>query len=161
MAASAAEAFDPVKNPAYITDKFVHIPAAAARVAEVDRQWLVARKSLSRYAVGAGQRIDYEYAKNRTQQMAASWFLGWRGEINYAQAHNERRFNRKVMMVNVGVGAGNAVSQGLATAAGNLGNAYGSLGNQFGSLASGLGEEIGRRQGQEETNKTYKQITGR
>lgn len=160
MAASAAEAFNVDENPSYVQDKYVAIPASAARVADMDRQWLSARKSLSRYAVGAGQVLDYEYARRRTQIMASSWFLGWRSELDYAQQRNERQFNRKVTVVNIGIGAGNEVARGLASAAGGLNSALTSAGNQLGSIASGLSQNIGHRQGQADTQQTYRQIGG-
>jgi hypothetical protein len=160
MAASAAEAFNPTLNPTYVQDKYVATPAAAARVAELDRQWYMARRSLSRYATGAGQRTDYEFAKSRSQQMVMNWFLGYRSEFTYAVDHNERAFNRKVMVVNIGIGAGNEVARGLASAAGNLDKAYGQLGNQFGSLASGLSGKIGQEQGKADAKADYKTITG-
>jgi len=159
MAASAAEAFNPTLNPAYVQDKYTAIPAAAARVADMDRQWFAARRSISRYATGAGARLDYEYAKNRSQQMAANWWLGWKSEFAYALEHNERQFNRKVMVVNIGIGAGNEVARGLAGAAGNLESALGNLGNQFGSLAGGLGRQIGQNDAMQQTRNTYNQIT--
>ena len=139
---------------------YVATPAAAARVAETDRQWLIARKSLSRYAVGAGQRLDYEYAKQRVALMAANWYMGFRSELTYAQDHNERQFNRQVMVVNIGIGAGNEVAKGLASAASGLNSAYTQLGNQFGSIASGLAGSIGQKQGQADARSDYKQITG-
>ncbi len=160
MAESAAEAFNPVDNPAYVQDLYAATPAAAARVAETDRQWLIARKSLSRYATGAGQRVDYEYAKNRVALFAANWYLGYRSELTYAQDHNERQFNRQVMVVNIGIGAGNEVAKGLASAESGLSKAYTSLGNQFGSAASGLSGSIGQQQGKADTKADYKQITG-
>ena len=160
MAASAAEAFNSAANPTYTQDLYVSVPAAAARVAEMDRQWLMARKSLSRYATGAGSRLDYEYAKHRVQQMAANWYLGYRSELTYAQDHNERQFNRQVMVVNIGIGAGNEVARGLASAAQGLNSAYTQAGNQFGSIASGLAGSIGQKQGQADVRSTYKQITG-
>jgi hypothetical protein len=160
MAATAAEAFSPTGNPTYTQDLYVFVPAAAARVAEMDRQWLIGRKSLSRYATGAGSRLDYEYAKHRVQQMAANWYMGYRSELTYAQDHNERAFNRQVMVVNIGIGAGNEVARGLASAASGLNSAYTQLGNQFGSIASGLSGSIGQKQGQADVQSTYRQITG-
>lgn len=160
MAESAAEAFNPADNPSYTQDLYAATPAAAARVAETDRQWLIARKSLSRYATGAGQRVDYEYAKNRGALFAASWYMGFRSELTYAQDHNERQFNRQVMVVNIGIGAGNEVARGLASAASGLNSAYTQLGNQFGSIASGLSGSIGKQQGQADVKSDYKQITG-
>jgi len=160
MAASAAEAFNPTDNPTYQQDLYVATPAAAARVAEMDRQWLMARKSLSRYATGAGKRLDYEYAKNRVQQMAANWYMGFRSELTYAQDHNERQFNRQVMVVNIGIGAANEVAKGLASAESGLNKAYTQAGNQLGSMASGLSGSIGQKQGQADTKATYKSITG-
>jgi hypothetical protein len=161
LAATAAEAFDTNLNPSYVQDKYVAIPASAARVAELDRQWLANRKSLSRYATGAAQRLDYEYAKVRATQMAASWFLGWRSELSYAQEHNERQFNRKVTVVNIGIGVGNEVARGLASAAGSMNNALTGASNQLGSVASGLSGEIGRRQGAKDTQQLYRQIGGK
>lgn len=158
MAATAAEAFNPALNPAYVQDKYVAIPASAARVAELDRRWLASRKSLSRYATGAAQRLDYEYAKQRTAQMAASWFLGWHSELAYAQEHNERQFNRKVTVVNIGIGVGNEVARGLASAAGSMNNALTGAGNQLGSIASGLSQDIGQRKGAADTRQMYRQI---
>jgi hypothetical protein len=160
MRQSAGEAFNPATNPTYPWDQLFPIPGAAARVANTDKQWLIARKSLSKYAVGAGQRIDYEFARNRVQQLAASWYLGWRGELAYQLDHNERQFNRQAMVVNIGLGVGNEVSRGLASAAGNLETAYGQLGNQFGSLASGLSGQIGQRQGYQDATSVYKQLSG-
>jgi len=160
LAQSAFEAFDPTDNPTYVQDLYASIPAAAARVADMDRQWLMARKSLSKYAQGAAHRLDYEYAKHRTQQMAANWYMGFRSELTYAQDHNERQFNRQVMIVNLGIGAGNEVARGLATATSGLNSAYTQLGNQFGSMASGLSGSIGQKQGQADVQADYKQITG-
>jgi hypothetical protein len=160
LANSAAEAFNLSANPTYVQELYVATPAAAARVAETDRQWLSARKSLSRYAVGAGQRVDYEFAKQRVALMAANWYMGFRSELTYTQDHNERQFNRKVMVVNIGIGAGNEVAKGLASAASGLNSAYTQLGNQFGSIASGLAGSIGQKQGQADVRSDYKQITG-
>lgn len=160
MAATAAEAFNPALNPGYVQDKYVAVPASAARVADLDRRWLASRKSLSRYATGAGQRVDYEFAKQRSVQMAASWFLGWRSELSYAQEHNERQFNRKVTVVNIGIGVGNEVARGLASAAGSMNNALTGAGNQLGSIASGLSQQMGHKQGAADTQQLYRQIGG-
>jgi hypothetical protein len=160
MRQSVTEAFSQTTNPTYPWDMLFPIPAAAARIANTDKQWLISRKSLSKYAVGAGQRVDYEFGRNRIQQYAASWYLGWRGELAYQLDHNERQFNRQAMVVNIGIGVGNEVSKGLASAAGNLESAYGQLGNQFGSLASGLSGQIGQRQGYQDATSVYKQLSG-
>lgn len=160
MAATAAEAFSATGNPSYTVDLYASVPAAAARVAELDRQWLMARKSLSRYATGAASRLDYEYAKHRVQQMAANWYMGYRSELTYAQDHNERQFNRQVMVVNLGIGAGNEVAKGLASAAQGLNSAYTQAGNQLGSIASGISGSIGQKQGKADTQADYKQVTG-
>ena len=161
MAQSVQEAFSPTANPEYLHDKYVSVPAAAARVADIDRKWLTSRRSLSRYAVGAGKRVDYEYAKQRASLMAANWYLGWRNELTYAQERNERRFNRKVNVVNVGIGAGNAVASGLASASANVMNANAGLANQFGSIAQGIIGKNAEDRGRADARSIFHQQTGR
>lgn len=150
MVATRNEAFAAVP---YTHDKYASAPAAAARVANIDRQWYKETRLLSRYAVGAAQRLAYEAAKQRAQLLSANWWLGWKNEYDYALKHNERLFNRKMVVVNMGIGAGNEIARGLAGAQANLSSAYANMGNQFGSIAGGIMEKGGYDKSRNEVRK--------
>lgn len=154
-AASVSEAMNPTLNPKYTVDTFASSPAGMAKSKVVDKAWFAARRRSHRYAVGAQRRIDYEFALLRTAAIASGWNVGRRYEQAWADAHNERAFNRKLAMANIGVGVGSIVRQGLATAVGELTNAQNEISNTVASIGNGYFEKAGYMDARRDTRKRY------
>jgi hypothetical protein len=153
--ASVAEAMSPVTNPTYVVDTYASSPAGMAKSKVVDKSWFATRRRAHRYAVGAQSKIDYEFALLRTAAIASGWNVGRRYEQAWADAHNERAFNRKLTMANIGVGVGSIVRQGLATAVGKLSDAQNEVSSNIASIGNGYFEKAGYMDARRDTLKRY------
>ena len=154
-AASVAEAMSPTLNPDYAVDTYASAPAGMAKSKIVDKAWFAARRRTHRYAVGAQQRLDYEFSILRTAALATGWNAGRRYEQAWADSHNERAFNRKLAMANIGIGVGNIVRQGLATAVGELAGAQEGLASTVASIGNGYFQKAGYMDARADARKRY------
>lgn len=136
-AKSALEVMSPITNPYYVTDLYASAPAGLSTSKTIDKQWFETRRRTARNSVGAMRRIDYEFALMRAAAVASGWNMGRRYEMAWADAHNERAYNRKLSMANVGIAAGNTMREGLATAVGKVEGAYQGLENSLASVGNG------------------------
>lgn len=159
IAQSVAEAMSNVTNPSYPYDLYASIPAGIAKTAIGEKQWFEARRRTHRYAIGAQKRIDYEFAVMRTHAVIAGWNIGTRYEINYADEHNNRRFDRKVAVSNIGIGIGNIVRAGLASSVAKLASANDSLGDTVASIGNGLAGRSGYNVGREQAAQRFSSMT--
>lgn len=155
MAQSAAEAMSATDNPTYRVDLYASAPAGMSTSKMLDRKWFESRRRVHRYATGAQRRLDYDFSVMRAAAIATGWNMGRRYEMAWADAHNERAFNRKLAMANVGIQAGNTMRQGLATAVGNLQNAYENLGNMGSAVVNGYYQKAGYEEGRAQTRERY------
>lgn len=156
---SVDEAMSETTNPTYIPDPVASIPAGIARTSIGDKQWFEVRRRAHRYAVGMQKRIDYEFAVLRTHAIVAGWNIGTRYEINFAEEHNNRRFDRKIAVSNIGIGVGNIVRAGLASSVSGLASAQDNLGDMISSIGNGLAANTGYRAGRQDTNERFKSVT--
>lgn len=155
MQGTQAEVMNPAYNPYYQADLYASAPAGISTAKHVDRKWYETRRRTGRYNTGAQNRIDYEFAVLRTAAVVSGWNMGRRYEMAWADAHNERAFNRKMAVANIGIQAGNTMRQGLATAVGNLQNAYQGVGDSISSAANGYFAKSGSEQGRSQTRQRY------
>lgn len=155
MAQSVAEAMSPIDNPVYYHDFYASAPAGMGKSAVLDKQWFEARRRAHRYAIGAQKRLDYDFARMRVHGVVGGWNVGRRYEITYADEHNNRRFDRKVEVANIGIGVGNIVRQGLASASSNLSSAYDNLGDTVSTIGNGLAAHTGYKAGRMDTGQRY------
>jgi hypothetical protein len=155
IAQTVTEAMSSTANPKYQYDLYASVPAGIAKAALADDQWFETRRRLDRYSVGAQKRIDYEFALMRTHGVVAGWNIGTRYEINYADEHNNRRFDRKIAASNIGIGIGNIVRQGLASSISSLASARDSLGDTISTIGNGIAAGGGYKQGREQANQRY------
>lgn len=153
------EAMSEVTNPTYIPDPVASIPAGISKLAVGEKQWFEVRRRAHRYATGLMQRIDYEFAMMRTHGVVAGWNVGTRYEIQYAQEHNNRRFDRKIAVSNIGIGVGNIVRAGLASSVSGLASARDNLGDMISTIGNGLAANTGYRAGRQDTNERFKSVT--
>lgn len=159
IAQTVAEAMSPTTNPKYQYDLFASVPAGIAKAALADDQWFETRRRTDRYSIGAQKRIDYEFALMRTHGVVAGWNIGTRYEINYADEHNNRRFDRKIAASNIGIGIGNIVRQGLASSVSSLASARDSLGDTIATIGNGLAAGGGYNVGRKAANERYAAMT--
>lgn len=130
-----------------------------------DREWLNARRKVNRYNVGHGRRLDYKFAMGRFNAELEGWNLGFRFEDNRKMQYDEQRHAHQAEILNLGIGAGNAVRRGLATAVEGLSEAKSQTAGLFGSLSNGLSTYFGFRdqtagmRQNSETTKQYKLAT--
>lgn len=154
---SVSEAMSEITNPKYTPDEYASVPAGISKAKIVEQAWFAARRRTHRYATGAQQRLDYDFAVLKVSAVATGWNAGRRYEQAWADGHNERRFNRKMVMANLGIAQGNIVKQGLSTAVGNVSKAYSGLSSEIGSIGNGYfkkqGYEDGRREQREQINR--------
>lgn len=155
MTASVTEVMSATYNPSYTPDLYASAPAGASKSKIIDRQWFEARRRTHRYAVGAQARLDYDYSIQRTAGSLTGWNLGRRYEMAWSDAHNERAFNRKIAMANVGISAGNTIREGLATAVSKLNDAYSGLSSAVSSIGNGYFAKESYTQGRAETRVRY------
>lgn len=144
---TAAEAMSPTDNPLYAVDNYASAAAGMSKAGVLDKQWFEARRRVSKYAVGLQRRIDYDFAVGRGHAIVAGWNLGRRYEITWTDEHNNRRFDRKLEAANMGIGVGNIVRQGLASAVGKVTGAYDNLGDTVASIGNGLARGGGYAEG--------------
>jgi hypothetical protein len=135
--ASANEVFDNTFNPQYDYDFYASVPAAIARVNNTDKQWYEARRRVPKYNVGQQRRLDYDMAVARAHAVTAGWNAGIRYELSWVDDHNNRAFNRKAAVVNVGIGIGNIVREGLASSITSLSTSYDAMGDTVASIGNG------------------------
>lgn len=152
---TVTEAMSPTLNPEYRHDYYAAAPAGMAKSAILDKQWFEARRRTHRYAVGLQARIDYDFAMARMHGIVAGWFVGRRYEMAYADEHNNRRFDRKLEASNIGIGVGNIVREGMATAVNKLATSYDNIGDTVAAIGNGLSKRSGYQAGREDTAARY------
>lgn len=149
------EVMSPIINPVYTHDYYAAAPAGMAKSAILDKQWFETRRRVHRYAVGLQARIDYDFAVARMHGIVAGWFLGRRYEMAYADEHNNRRFDRKIEASNIGVGIGNIVREGLATAVNKLATAYDNIGDTVSAIGNGYAKREAYTEGRAAAKARY------
>lgn len=152
---SVNEAMSPVSNPEYHHDYYASAPAGMGKTHILDEQWFQTRRRMHKHSIGLQRRVDYSFAVNRMHAIAGGWNIGIRYEMTYADDHNNRRFDKKVEIGNVGIGVGNIVRQGLASSVGQLASAYDHLGDTVSTIGNGLAANTGYRAGRSTTNAAY------
>lgn len=160
IAQSVTEVMSDTTNPKYPYDLYASVPAGIAKTAIADKQWFQVRRNMHRYALGAQKRVDYEFAIARTHAIVAGWNIGTRYEITYADEHNNRRFDRKIAMSNVGIGVGNIVRQGLSSAVAKLASAQDTLGDTISTIGNGLAARSGYVAARNQTRTLFKTDSG-
>lgn len=153
--ASVSEAMSDVTNPKYVVDNYASSPAGISKSKLIDIAWFSTRRRISRYNVGAQERLDYDMSLLRASAVATGWNMGRRYEQSWTDAHNERRFNKKISMANLGLAAGNIIAAGLATAVGKVSDAQSGLASSIGSIGNGYARKIGYEQGRSDTRKSF------
>lgn len=156
MAASATEAMSITTNPNYVPDYQASAAAGVAKAGIADRQWFETRRRAHRYARGRQRKVDFDFAMLRLHAVIAGWNVARRYEYTYAQTHNNRAFDRKLGVANVGIGVGNIVRQGLAASVGKLASAYDVIGDTVSSIGNGLAAYSGYRASRESTRERFK-----
>lgn len=156
--ASVAEAMSDITNPKYETDLYASAPAGLSKSKVVDLAWFAARRRTHRYATGAQERLDYDMAVQRTSAVCSGWNAGRRYELAWADAHNERRFGRKIAMANLGIAAGNIIRQGLATAVGEVGEATSGLSSTIGAIGNGYFRKEGYEDARRDARERHDQV---
>jgi hypothetical protein len=159
MQQSAAEVMSSTLNPMVQPDEYASSPAGLSTSKAIDRKWFETRRRTGRYNVGAHRRMDYDFAVLRAAAVASGWNMGRRYELAWADAHNERAYNRKLAMANVGIQAGNTMRQGLATAVNNVQSAYTGLGDTVFSVANGYYQKAGYEDARKQVKQRYGQAT--
>lgn len=159
IAATVAEAMSPTQNPAYSYDFYASSPAGIAKTAVLDKQWFEARRRAPRYATGLQRRIDYDYAVLRAHGVVAGWNVGRRYEIAWADAHNNRRFDKIGQVSNLGIGVGNVVRQGLTSSVRGLSGAYDGLGDTIAAIGNGYAANSGYKAGRQDAAVRYSSRT--
>lgn len=136
IAASASEVFG-AQNPDYRYDFYAAVAAGIAKVNNIDKQWYEARRRIPKYSIGQQRRLDYDMAIARAHAVTAGWNAGIRYELSWVDDHNSRAFNRKAAVVNIGIGVGNIVREGLANSVTSLASSYDNLGDTVASIGNG------------------------
>lgn len=152
IGSSANEAFSTL-NPTYVYDLVASVPAAIAKVNKIDRQWYEARRRMPKYNTGQQARLDYDMGIARMHAVTAGWNAGIRYELNWADDHNNRAFNRKASIVNVGIGVGNIVREGLAASVSNLATSYDVMGDTVASIGNGYAAYSGYNDSRDQVRK--------
>lgn len=156
---TVSEVMSETTNPKYELDLYASIGQGMAKSAILDKQWFEARRRCHRYAVGLQQKIDYDFAVKRMHAVIAGWNLGRRYEITYADAHNDRRMDRKFAAANIGIGIGNIVRESLSASVQALSSAKDNLGDSIATIGNGLFARSGYQAGRETTQQRYEQVT--
>lgn len=154
MTQTAVEVFGPL-NPHYNYDLYASVPAGIAKAGVIDKQWFEARRRIPKYNVGQMYRLDYDMAVARISAVAAGWNLAMRYEYNYADEHNNRRFDRKLSVANMGIGVGNIVQQGLSASVSNLSSSYDHIGDTIASIGNGYMSASGYNAGRADARARY------
>lgn len=157
--ATVTEAMSAISNPYYLPDTYVSAPAGIVKASILDKQWYEARRRNPKYAVGIGRRLDYDFAIQRTHGVVAGWNLGRRYEEVWADEHNNRAFDKKISVSNIGVAQGNIVRQGLSAAVGNLASSFDNLGDTISSIGNGAAKAKGYEAGRAATQQRYRDNT--
>lgn len=152
MQQSAVEAFGP-NNPYYQYDLYASTAGGMAKSAVIDKQWFEARRRVGKYNVGQMRRIDYDMAIARTHGIVAGWNVALRYEFAWTDEHNARTYNRRLSVANVGIGFGNIVRSGLASAVGKLTQAYDNVGDTVASIGNGYQQRAGYQQGRRDVRR--------
>lgn len=155
MANTAAEAFGP-NNPQYGYDLYAAVPAGIAKSAIIDKQWWEARRRIPKYNAGQRRRLDYDMAVAKAHGVVAGWNIATRYEYNWTDEHNNRRFDKKITVANMGIGVGNIVAQGLSAAVGSVTNSYDNIGDTLATLGNGYMAKSGYEAGRRYTKDVYK-----
>ena len=103
-----------------------------------DREWFAARRRVGRYNVGQGHRVDLKYSMARFNAELEGFNIGFRFEDNRKMMYDEQRHAHQAEILNLGIGAGNAVRAGLATAVQGLSEAKTQRAGMYGALSNGL-----------------------
>lgn len=159
IAQTAGEAFDETVNPEYREDHYFAGAAALAKTAIVDKQWFEARRRVHRYATGMQRRIDFEFARIRMHGMVGAWNLGRRYEMNWVDDRNNRRYDRRIAVANIGIGVGNIVAQGLSSSVQRLSSAYDHIGDTVSTIGNGLAANTGYRAGRRDTQERFDRMS--
>lgn len=155
MAATASQVMSPTTNPSYTLDYMSYAAAGLAIAAPVERKWFEARRRSHRYATGAHARMDFAFAAQRTFAMLAGWDAARRYTDIWTDEHNDRYFNRKLAIANVGIDVGNLATQGLATAVHSVSRAYDNIGDTVASIGNGFMARSGYNAGREGVRAAY------
>jgi hypothetical protein len=113
---------------------------------KIDREWFQTRRRVSKYTIGIGRRVDYKFAITKFNSELEGWNLGFRYEDHRKMMYDEQRHAHQAEILNVGIGAGNAARQGLATAVRGVSEARMQKAGQFGSLSNGLASFAGNQE---------------
>jgi hypothetical protein len=109
----------------------------------IDKEWLNSRRKISPYNVGHGRRVDYKYGMARLNSELEGWNLGFRYEDNRKMLYDEQRHAHQAEILNLGIGAGNAAREGLATSVKGLSEARSQKAGIYGALSNGLSTYAG------------------
>lgn len=159
IAQTVSEAMSPTINPTYTYDLYASVPSGIGKMLLTDRQWFQVRRRAHRYATGMQKRIDYQFSIARMHAIASGWNIGRRYEINWADDHNNRRFDRIIAASNIGIGVGNIVRAGLASSVSKLASAQDNLGDTISTVGNGLAARSGYIAGRHDTGERYKAMT--
>lgn len=152
IGSSASEVFSAL-NPTYAYDFYASVPAAIAKVNNIDKQWAVARRQIPKYNVGQQRKLDYDMAIARAHAVTAGWNAGIRYELSWVDDHNNRAFARKAAVANVGISVGNIVREGLANSVSSLATSYDSLGDTIASIGNGYAAYSGFNDSRQQVKK--------
>lgn len=153
---SVQEAFNNAMNPTYNYDTYASVPAGIAKTSILDKQWFETRRRLSRYNIGQAQRINYDFAALRSHAVVAGWNIATRYEYAWTDDHNNRAFDKKLAVTNIGIGVGNIVRQGLSAAVGNLATSYDHIGDTIASIGNGVSAKAGYFAGIDNAQQRYR-----
>jgi hypothetical protein len=152
ISSSANEVFSGL-NPTYAYDFYASVPGAIAKVNHTAEQWYVARRRIPKYNVGQQLRLDYDMGIARAHAITAGWNAGIRYELSWVDDHNTRAFNRKAAVVNVGIGVGNIVREGLSKSITTLSTSYDAMGDTVASIGNGYAAFSGFNDGRKEVKR--------
>jgi hypothetical protein len=152
IGSSANEVFSSL-NPTYNYDFYASVPAAIAKVNNTDKQWYEARRRIPKYNIGQQRRLDYDMGIARAHAVTAGWNAGIRYELSWVDDHNNRAFNRKAAVVNVGLGIGNIVREGLASSVTSLSTSYDAIGDTVASIGNGYAAYSGYNDSRQQVRK--------
>lgn len=154
MQATAQEAFGP-NNPTYNYDLYASVPAGIAKAAVIDRQWYEARRRAGKYNMGQMRRLDYDMALAKTHAVMSGWNIATRYEYNWTDERNNRAFDKKITVSNMGIGMGNIIRQGLSSSVSNLTNAYDNVADRLVSIGNGYQMRSGYEAGRANTKERF------
>ena len=159
IASTVTEAMSDATNPKYVADFYASAPAGMAKSSILDQQWFETRRRTGRYSYGLQRRIDMDFALARLHAVVGGWNIAYRYELTYADEHNNRRFDRKVEVANIGIGIGNVVREGLASSVQNVASAYDNIGDTIASIGNGMAANSGYSAARQATNERYARET--